>query len=302
LQEEYFNVGLTFELFLRAFGELDILHEEQITDDKLNGYKVLVLGDVKLLPAAVAARIVSFVRNGGILIADCVPRMDAHKQPLDVMEKLFGVRHAATGRLVQEGQWVPFAALPAKMSFPPPAGQKEEEARKDRVSGNAFNRNFSFPVISPRACELSGGKVLLKMRSGQPGLLYQKTGKGEAWLFGFCIQDSYFNTWKSGDTIGRKELRTLISDIFRDSHICSSNPDIEAGVRANDREGYVFIINHEAGDPGTLVRVADLEFPIGKIVDIESGKPVAFSRKDGAVEFTIEAPFGTTRLLKLSAE
>ena len=40
--------------------------------------------------------------------------------------------------LSEEGQWVPFAALPAKMSFPPPAGQKEEEPRKDRVNGNRF--------------------------------------------------------------------------------------------------------------------------------------------------------------------
>ena len=50
LQEEYFNVGLSYELFLRAFGELDILHEEQVTDDALDGYQVLVLFDVKLLP------------------------------------------------------------------------------------------------------------------------------------------------------------------------------------------------------------------------------------------------------------
>jgi len=41
LQEEYYNVGLSYELFLRAFGELDILHEEQITDEKLNGYKAV---------------------------------------------------------------------------------------------------------------------------------------------------------------------------------------------------------------------------------------------------------------------
>jgi len=77
LQEEYFNVGLSFELFLRAFGELDILHEEQVTDDTLNDYKILVLFDVNLLPQKIAERIARFVRNGGILIADCVPVWDA---------------------------------------------------------------------------------------------------------------------------------------------------------------------------------------------------------------------------------
>ena len=62
LQEEYYNVGLSYELFLRAFGELDILHEEQITDDTLKGYRVLVLCDVKLLPERVAQRIYPFCR------------------------------------------------------------------------------------------------------------------------------------------------------------------------------------------------------------------------------------------------
>ena len=76
LQEEYFNVGLSYELFLRAFGELDVLHEEQVTDDSLDGYRVLVLFDVKLLPGEGrrADRVVR--RQGGLVIADCVPGLD----------------------------------------------------------------------------------------------------------------------------------------------------------------------------------------------------------------------------------
>ncbi len=66
---------MSYELFLRAFGELDILHEEQIKDDRLDGYQVLVLFDVTLLPAEVARRIASFVEHGGVVIADCVPQM-----------------------------------------------------------------------------------------------------------------------------------------------------------------------------------------------------------------------------------
>ena len=75
VQEEYFNVGLSYELFLRAFGELDILHEEQVKDDRLDGYQVLV----SLRRHAVArARWPSESRRscnkGGVVIADCVPR------------------------------------------------------------------------------------------------------------------------------------------------------------------------------------------------------------------------------------
>jgi hypothetical protein len=83
LQEEYFNVGLSFELFLRAFGELHIIHEDQVTDDQLQGREALVLCDVKLLPAAAARHIEAFARRGGVVVADCVPHMDAYKQPMD---------------------------------------------------------------------------------------------------------------------------------------------------------------------------------------------------------------------------
>ena len=78
MNEEYFNVGLTFELCLRAFGELDIIHEEQITNDKMNGYDILIMADVKMLPADVAKNIEAFVQKRGIVIADCVPQMDAY--------------------------------------------------------------------------------------------------------------------------------------------------------------------------------------------------------------------------------
>lgn len=303
LQEEYFNVGISYELFLRAFGELDIIHEEQITDDNLNGYRVLVLADVKLLPSAVARHIAAFVQKGGIVISDCVPQMDAFKHPLNVMTKLFGVSHAATNRLTQEGQWVPFTTLSPKMSFPPTSVQDKKEIEKDRITGSAFGQNFDFLVVSPRASEITSGKILLKMQSGQPGLLYHKAGKGRTYLFGFCIQDAYFNTWKNNDVAAREQLRNLISDVFVDSkirsHIYSSNADIEASVRGNAKEAYLFIINHEGTDPETNVRLADLKFPVHKIVDVESGKAVEFKSKNGAAEFSINAPFGTTRLLKV---
>ena len=303
LQEEYFNVGLTFELFLRAFGELDIIHEEQITDDDLNGYKVLVLGDAKLLPEKTARHIESFVRNGGIIIADCVPQMDAWKKPLSVMTELFGVSHAVTDRVLQEGQWVPFANLPQKMSFPPPADYKPQEARMDMIAGKTFNDEYGFKVISPRQAEVTSGKVMLKMKSGQPALVSHQVGKGKTYLLGFCVQDTYFETWKNDDAGARKQLRDLVSGIFKDAkinaHIYSSNPDIEASVRANSSEGYLFIINHEAKDPNTTVRLADLDFKVRKIVDVDTGQPVRFERKNGMIEFMVQAPFSNTKLLRV---
>jgi hypothetical protein len=94
----------------------------------------------------------------------------------------------------------------------------------------------------------------------------------------------------------------MLKDARVQSHIYSSNPDIEATIRANKKEGYIFIINHESDVAETKVHFTDLGFPVGKILDIETGKPVAFKNLNGAGAFTISAPFGTTRLLKLSPE
>ena len=82
-------------------------------------------------------------------------------------------------------------------------------------------------------------------------------------------------------------------------HIHSSNPDIEASVRANSTEGYVFIINHEAAQPQATVRLADLGFRIKRMVDVESGEPVPFRSTRDGIEFPITAAFGSTRLLRI---
>jgi len=303
LQEEYFNVGVSFELFLRAFGELDVIHEDQVTDDQLEGCEVLVLCDVKLLPAAAARRIEAFARRGGVVVADCAPQMDAYKQPMDILLKLFGVNQAGTNRIVQQGHWVPHTTKPPVMAFPPPADAQPPKVRKAAVAGKSFGRTFRFNVVSPRVCVVNEGEVRLRMKSREAALIHHKVGRGSAWLLGFCLQDTYFQMWKENDAAAREQLRALISAVLQAakvrSHIHSSNPDIEATVRAKSGEGYVFIINHEAAEPKTTVRLGDLKFRVGRIEDLESGKSVDFKSDGDGVRFRVTVPLGATQLLRI---
>lgn len=303
LQEEYFNVGLSFELFLRAFGEMDIIHEEQITDSRLNGYDALVLCDIKLLPAGVAEHIRDFVRNGGIVVADCVPQLDEYKRPLDSMKELFGVHRASMNRVIQQGHWVPYTTQDPVMHFPPPGGQEKPVMTTDSLEGMALGESYGFKVYGPRHCEPGSGRSLLGMKSGDPALVQHETGRGRTYLLNFSLQDTYFQTWKENDSLARAQLRGLIEGIFRDagvaSHIHSSNPDIEASVRANEKEGYVFVINHEAGESRTMIRLGGLPFMPGTILDLESGEPISWRRSDGAVAFEVSAPLGTTKILRV---
>ena len=304
LQEEYFNVGLSFELFLRAFGELDILHEEQITDASLDGYKILVLFDVKLLPKEVAEAISSFVQAGGVVIADCVPNMGKYKERLSVMEELFGVRDAQTGRILPAGHWLPYRTRPPSWAGRPKGASDKSVVAADCLRGAVLGRTIDLTLVSPRPCTATTGEVLIKTASGRPGLIRRQVGKGHVFLLGFCLQDTYFRTWKDENETARGQLRGLIRAITQATgvrgHVWSSNPDVEAAVRANEREGFLFVINHEADNPRTTIRLADLDFEIGEIVDLLDDRPVRFSRAGDAVELTVSVEFGKTLLLRLS--
>ncbi len=285
LQEEYWNVGLSFELFLRAFGELDVLHEEQVTDDTLGGYEMLCLFDVQLLPEDVAGRIAAFIDKGGVVVADCVPQLGRHKVPLQTLMPLFGVDAAATGRVKR-------------------SGRSSEEASTAAVRGNSLGGSYDFTVASPRLCRVTDGEVLLKTQDGQPALIRRKSGRGTAWLLGFCAQDSYFQAWKTDDGNTRRQLYGLLNAIARKSgvrsHVHSSNPDVEASVRASAREAYLFVIDHEAPVKTARIRLADLPFKIRRVTDIASGKEVPFKRQGRTCMIDADLSGGVTKIMRLT--
>jgi len=306
VQEEYFNVGLSFELFLRAFGELDILHEEQIKDDQLDGYQALVLFDVSLLPTDVATRIASFVEKGGVVIADCVPSMDANKQPNNTMEQLFGVNQAKTGRIRRSGHWVPVNSKEGNWANRPESAPDESKFTSDALRGTALGQTLDLTLISPRSANVTTGEVLLKTAAGQPAVVHRKVGKGHVYLLGFCLQDTYFKTWQDGKPAAREQLAGLLRGMTDAAgvraHVRSSNADIEASIRSNATEGFLFVINHEATVPETVIQLSDLGFDIGQITDVTDGQAIPVTRKDGFVELTLSVPVGQTRLLHVTAK
>ncbi len=305
MREEYYDVGLSYELFLRAFGELDIIHEEQITDDSLNGYQALLLFDVKLLPEKTARRIASFVEKGGVVIADCVPSLDEYKRPMTVMNDLFGVTSAATGRITRTGHWIGFKNEPARWDFRGPEAPDESIFTTDALKGSVLGHPVDLTLVSPRPCTITTGSVLAKTANGSPALVHRASGKGNAYLLGFCVQDTYFKTFQDRNAAAREELGGLFGSITAKaglrSHIRSSNPEIEASLRANAKGGFLFVINHEAERSGTRIQLADLGFTLGGIVDVDTGKKVNFTAKNGVVELRTEAGKDKARIFRLIA-
>ncbi|MFA6240132.1 MAG: hypothetical protein WC655_04340 [Candidatus Hydrogenedentales bacterium] len=301
MQEEYFNVGLSFELFLRAFGELDMLHEEQVKDDTLEGYNVLVLFDIRLLPRAVAERIAAFVQKGGVVIADCVPTLDEDKQPLATMTDLFGVKDPSGERIPRFGHWVPYKSAEPIWANRPENPPDESVFVTDTLQGTAFGQSLDLTLVSPRPCTATESEVLAATAAGKPGVLHRGVGKGHAFLLGFCLQDTYFKTYQDGNEAARNQLRGLLHAMTETAgvkpHIYSSNADIEATVRASGTEAFVFVINHEAPAADTAIQLANLGFEIAAITNVADDQPVAFERREAACELTLNVPLGETRIL-----
>jgi hypothetical protein len=329
LQEEYFNVSQSYEAFLRAFGELDLIHEEQVEAGKLKDYQVLVMFDVKLLPGKVAAEISKFVEGGGTVISDCVANLDENRMPADAMEKLFGVKHAQTGRILWPAEVrqmrpapevkkprVPGKSVGSKpttkpatrkilttLPMPPSFVGTPATQPTARLAGSALGIEMDIPLVSPRPCITTSGKVLLQTSLGDPGVIKSGYGKGNLYLLGFCLQDTAYEALRSRDTKASAALAELMAAMAEQSgvrsHVHSSNPDVEAAVRTSDHDAFLIIVSHEAADGASHVWVRDLPFVVDKIVDVASGRDITVQRGRERVELEVEAPTGVTRLLHL---
>jgi hypothetical protein len=286
LQQEYWNVAQSYEFFLQSLGELDVIHEEQLTPENLNQYQMLVLCDVELLPEVAATQVENFVKQGGVVVSDCVPRMGADRSALTAMSRLFGVSNPQGGRII----W-------------PLTGEPKQKTSMDRLRGKAMGVALDLPVLSPRKSEPASGSVELEAVSGIPGLTIHRTGKGSTYLLGFCLQDTLFQSYQSEDLQTRTQLSQLISAIAQESklqfHIKCSNPDVEAAVRTGEREGFVFVIAHEPTSPAAVVSLSQLPFAVGRVVDVATEKPIEFHSADGTITINVNAPTGTTLLYQL---
>jgi hypothetical protein len=300
-QEEYFNVGQSFEAFQRAFGELDVLHEEQVARDGLGDRKILVLFDIKLLPASVMKRIDDFVEAGGVVIADCVPNEDELCRPTDAMDRLFGVTDAKIDRILWPVKMKAEVAGDAAAVKMPPSTRPS-----DVLSGRAFGEAFEFPLVSPRPFKVDGAEVLLNTQSREPGLAMRHVGKGRVYLLGFCLQDTSFEAWRANDAKTIGQLNDLLAGITVDSGITpgvrSSNPDVEAAMRIGHDEAFVIVVAHEPKHPDTFITFNNnvSGAKLMHVTDVATQKELPVDIVGDRSRTEVQAPSGTTMLLHLT--
>lgn len=305
LQEEYADVSLSYELFLRAFGELDILHEEQITDDTLKGYQILVLFDVRLLPSKTMRHLKSFVEKGGMIIADSLPTLDEYHAPNPLMEELFGVRQTSGGRILRQGHWVGY-----ENTYPPTWHFRDENALDEiaaekhaDIQGTFLGKEYDLKVTSPRLFQAGPASAHLADADGQCGLAGRTVGQGKVFLFGFCMLDTFFSFLRTGNQQAVDELAGLVRAVARSEghvpNVCSSNPDIEASLRVGQNSAFLFLINHEGKQPEIDVELKTCLPDMKRITDLEDGAEIPFTRKDSILSLSANVPEGECRIFRL---
>ncbi len=305
LQQEYFDVALSFEAFLRAYGEVDILHEDQVKDDTLEGYNTLLLFDVALLPNAVCEHIKSFVEKGGLLIADSVPTLNELRQPNATLQELFGVKNPSHDRIPRTGHWIGYknTHTPGWAFRTDNAPDENSLEKETRLSGEVCGKAFAMTAVSPRSCEPTTAQVLLKNASGQPGLTTRQAGQGRVYQLGFCVLDTYFKHVREQNSAEEAKVVELLRNLALSTgvlpHVRSTNPCIEAALRANENKGYLFVINHETDDGKVTVQLSGLGFPAKTFIDLGSGQTLTTRTEGGATALDLDVPLGEVRIIRM---
>lgn len=155
----------------------------------------------------------------------------------------------------------------------------------------------------PRACKVTTGEVLLAGNQGAPALVRKRSGKGQTFLFGFCMQDTAFESWRTGDTAARNSLERLLRKLAQSAgvrpHISSSNPDIEAALRAGAARALVFAINHEAEGENAEIRIADSSQAVRRIFNQTEQQDVTFHRDGREIVLAVTASRERPQLMRL---
>jgi hypothetical protein len=230
--------------------------------------------------------------------------MNALKEPMPILGAVFGVKEAKTNRIQRMGHWVPYKTQSPIWANRPEVFPDESVYTTDAWNGTALGQPVSLTLVSPRPCTVSTGEILAATASGQPAFVRRLEGQGRTYLLGFCLQDTYFHAWEQDNSAAREQLRGLLHAITRETgirpHVECSNADIEAALRANAREAFLFVINHESIASEATLHLRDLEFDIGAIADLSSGQAIPFTQTaDGAIKLDVSVSLGEILLLHL---
>ncbi|MCX7705496.1 MAG: hypothetical protein N2115_04475 [bacterium] len=153
---------------------VDILYEKQVEDGALNSYKVCYLAGPNLTAKA-AEKVVSWVKNGGILFATAGAGMlDEYNRPMTILENIIPVERKSTQDIDPY-----FYYSSALWYFP--------------VRDLVYAESTLMQVISVKQSlkEKPGCQILARFSDGSPAIVMSRAGAGTVYCCGFLPGLSY---------------------------------------------------------------------------------------------------------------
>ncbi|MCM8822422.1 MAG: beta-galactosidase trimerization domain-containing protein, partial [Candidatus Omnitrophica bacterium] len=240
---------------------VEVLGEQDLVEGYLKNYDVYVLvGDHISDEAAQALK--EWVNEGGKLISVAGGGFrNQYNQELEILKEVFGIKKASL--IKREKSLRPKLEL----LYALPLDEIEMESNGKKMSMQVYGYRQSF--------EIDGGRVIARFLNGEPAIVSNRYGKGEAIIIGALPGISYLKGaypikpfGRGGEDLSvynypnyneqvREFIRAVIGDLLPLPKIYTDSPCVEANVLKDRETGsyYISLVNY-AGKPVKGLNVA----------------------------------------------
>ena len=260
---------------------LDFVHADHLKAAELRPYRLVVMPYPLMMPAAAAAELREYVREGGSLVlearagwndergraADTIPGLGL----LDVV----GARETDV-QTVEKGKAVLVAGegLPGLRAGETLAGRWYEE------------------TLEPA---LPGARVVARFASGTPAAVVSTFGKGKTLMLGSYVSAGYVS---QPEEAGRRFFDGLLDWAGVRRPVTVSGDPVEVRLLESGRERLAFVFNH-AATPATTALTLRLPLDGRTVHDVVSGEAVAITPATDGFEWRATIGPRDVRVLRI---
>jgi beta-galactosidase len=260
---------------------LDFVHADHLKAVELRPYRLVVMPYPLMMPAAAAAELREYVREGGRLVLEARAGWNdergraAETIPGLGLFEVVGARETDV-QTVEKGK----AALVAGEGLP---GLRPGET----LPGRWYEE-----TLEPAT---PGTRVVARFASGSPAAVVSTFGKGQVLMLGSYVSGGYVT--RPGET-GRRFFEGLLDWAGVRRWVAVSGDAVEVRLLESGREHLAFVFNHAATPATTAVT---LRLPLdGRVVDeISQGEPATTKAVADGLEWRGTIPSRDVRVLRI---
>ncbi len=223
-----------YKLCMKSHIQPDFINKEKVLDGELNKYKLLILPYSISLTAQLAAKIETFVKNGGKVISDALcgyftdDGWGSEVCPAGGLDKVFGLSVKSHYDVIDERDVV--------------------------FDGKAYNHIGK--MISERFMLKEGAKAVADYTDGTPAIVTNDYGKGKAVYIGtMFFGNAVWNFDENTDEVFKKVLEK--ADYSPEITVIGNDAGhtVETRMLCDEKGTFIFVLNHSKDEFGVEISV-----------------------------------------------